>query len=176
MKKTTHPSQPLSRQQLSQRAIVGFLRKRWATINAFDKASWLSHPYANNTSPYHGYLRENLNRWARQLGPSARFPATEDDGLQAGTLEKLNTHLRSVTLRYVPGDANHCWGVAIGRSSFPPHALTWDEVETILRIDVDETMDFNFYVGQGTTGVLRARELGVAGSTFSCPSIVGWAT
>lgn len=91
------PAQPRTLAQRSTRIFVAGLSKAWSAIGIADKASWNNHPDVGNLSPYHVYLRHNIDRYKHLPGratmmadepfyPSQNYPTAVDDipGLTTG--------------------------------------------------------------------------------------------
>jgi len=87
--KKRHPKQPMTRSQRSARIFMGGIAKLWKGLSQVQKDSWIAHPSAASTSPYHAYLKENSIRYQKlpntryniapaHAAPTAVWPATED--------------------------------------------------------------------------------------------------
>lgn len=75
-KKLTKPHQPRTSPQVSQRALTRYLTRLWSSLTPLAMATWLDAAVPPDESPYHTYLRINLDRWSRFEAPSAVYPVT----------------------------------------------------------------------------------------------------
>lgn len=68
------PTNPSSTAQQIQRQMVSVITKSWADAYPLFKATWQPAADANQTTPYHAYLRSNLRDWAKDTLPTLRTP------------------------------------------------------------------------------------------------------
>lgn len=73
------PKQPHTASQGAVQLYNSFFTADWSTRSDPDKASWKSAGDAQNQSPYHAFLKANLNRAQQLKAGSQKYPITEAD-------------------------------------------------------------------------------------------------
>lgn len=110
-KRKSHPKNPRSGKQIASRAMIWFLSKQWAGTAMGDKASFAQPAAANETSPYHAYLKYNQQRWQLFLSPSKDWPAAESAAPGQIAFASNTVHGFRVNVDLFTQAANFNWGV-----------------------------------------------------------------
>ncbi len=83
------PTQPRTEAQRATRLFLPFLAADWRDLTTAHRATWQSAPNADTQSPYHAYMKYNVDRWQHFPGhhwypqtwhafPTRTFPAAEN--------------------------------------------------------------------------------------------------
>jgi len=125
-----HPKQPRTEAQRATRLFMTWLTKAWAEISAADQASWLNFDETPLLSPYHAYLKHNIDRFKNLPGlwtnpavfpnwPGQSFPVGRAGLYADANGWTLTGESGAATFRFNITDKRDNWGYAFFRVAWP---------------------------------------------------------
>lgn len=115
-----NPKQPRTLAQRSTRIFMAWLARAWSTIDVADKATWKNSPWIQSLSPYHCYLKHNVNRYKQISGdiltashlpiyPTTSFPSTIDTAQANMSTVGFTTTSTSILHEFNVHDVKQNW-------------------------------------------------------------------
>jgi len=169
LRKHAIPANPKTALQTSTRCMLRFLSQAWKSIDTTPKASWAARAAELNLSPYHAFIKANLQRWTQFHSPSQTHPSPQTGTQPYATFHQCYGAPRCAHLLFKIYTLQNVWGFIIFRStasSFPTgpsnaiHILPVTETGDLPYIDSDLDPGTYYYNARHftTEGLLAAEE------------------
>jgi len=110
------PTNPRSPSQTGVRSMFKFLAQAWAGLLAAEKANYDAQAEALQLSSFNVFMKQNMDRWQLNQGPSKNSPAEETSSALTITTMSLTGGDGNVTVELTPSGGTAIWGYAIYRS------------------------------------------------------------
>lgn len=129
------PSNPRSGKQTGIRAIIAFLTKEWAKIDASSQASWEQLAKQKNVSPFNAYVGTNAFDWRNALYPAKAYPAARSSTAPSAPTLSAQGGQRQATITITKGATQPSWGYSIHRSTTSGFSPSWTNCIALVPID-----------------------------------------
>jgi len=130
------PSNPKSGAQIGRRAMLKFLSQYWTILATADKATWQDLADEIVASPFHAYIKQNLEYWHNFLSPSQVIARAQ---VGAGSNRAITTcawEENRIKISTTATIANQYWGIIYFASLTTPIVEAVGKA-IIVELDID---------------------------------------
>jgi hypothetical protein len=125
------PTNPRSASQTGVRSMFRFLAQAWSGLLAAEQGDYDAQAEALQLSAFNCFMKQNMDRWQLNQGPSKNSPAEETSDALTITTMSLTGGDGNVTVELTPSGGTSIWGYAIFRS---PSEITTPNFTTCIAV------------------------------------------